>query len=59
MMESLDPNMFWQVHRGTLVNVDCIESVVRDGFGGLELVPKGRKERLKVSRSYRHLFKGM
>lgn len=59
LMESLDPNMFWQVHRGTLVNVDCIESVVRDGFGGLELVLKGRKERLKVSRSYRHLFKGM
>lgn len=59
LMETLDTQTFWQIHRGTLVNTDCIESVVRDGFGGLELVLKGRKERLKVSRSYRHLFKGM
>jgi hypothetical protein len=33
--------------------------VVRDAFGGLDLVLKGRGERLKVSRSYRHIFKGM
>jgi hypothetical protein len=33
--------------------------VVRDGLGGLEVVLKGRNERLKVSRSFRHLFKGM
>lgn len=59
LQETLDPNQFWQVHRGTLVNIEIIESVVRDGLGGLELVLKGRKERLKVSRSYRHLFKGM
>jgi DNA-binding LytR/AlgR family response regulator len=59
LMEALDTQTFWQIHRGTLVNTDCIESVVRDGFGGLELVLKGRKERLKVSRSFRHLFKGM
>lgn len=59
LMDTLDTQTFWQIHRGTLVNTDCIESVVRDGFGGLELVLKGRKERLKVSRSYRHLFKGM
>jgi DNA-binding LytR/AlgR family response regulator len=59
LQETLDTNQFWQVHRGTLVNIEFIESVIRDGLGGLELVLKGRKERLKVSRSYRHLFKGM
>jgi DNA-binding LytR/AlgR family response regulator len=59
LVESLDTNQFWQIHRGTLVNTEFIESVVRDGFGGLELVLKGRTERLKVSRSFRHLFKGM
>lgn len=59
LQETLDTNQFWQIHRGTLVNIEFIESVVRDGLGGLELVLKGRKERLKVSRSYRHLFKGM
>ena len=59
LMETLDANQFWQIHRGTLVNIEFIESVIRDGLGGLELVLKGRAERLKVSRSYRHLFKGM
>lgn len=59
LIDSLDTNQFWQIHRGTLVNIEFIESVVRDGLGGLELVLKERKERLKVSRSYRHLFKGM
>jgi DNA-binding LytR/AlgR family response regulator len=59
LLETVDANQFWQVHRGTLVNTAFIESVIRDGLGGLELVLKGRKERLKVSRSYRHLFKGM
>jgi DNA-binding LytR/AlgR family response regulator len=59
LMESIDANDFWQIHRGTLVNTEHIESVVRDGLGGLEVVLKGRQERLKVSRSFRHLFKGM
>jgi DNA-binding LytR/AlgR family response regulator len=59
LLETLDANQFWQIHRGTLVNTEFIESVVRDGFGGLELMLKGRPERLKVSRSFRHLFKGM
>ncbi len=59
LLETIDVNQFWQIHRGTLVNTEFIESVVRDGFGGLELVLKGRSERLKVSRSFRHLFKGM
>jgi len=59
LLESVDPQQFWQIHRGTLVNTEFIESVVRDGLGGLELVLKVRQERLKVSRSFRHLFKGM
>ena len=59
LMEMLDQRQFWQIHRGTLVNTEYIESVVRDAFGGLDLVLKGRGERLKVSRSYRHIFKGM
>jgi DNA-binding LytR/AlgR family response regulator len=58
-LETIDPQQFWQIHRGTLVNTEFIESVIRDGLGGLEVVLKGRNERLKVSRSFRHLFKGM
>jgi|LNFM01.1.fsa_nt_gb DNA-binding LytR/AlgR family response regulator len=59
LLDMLDGQQFWQIHRATLVNTECIESVVRDGLGGLELILKGRRERLKVSRSFRHLFKGM
>lgn len=59
LLEILDPEQFWQIHRGTLVNTAYIESVIRDGLGGLELVLKGRTERLKVSRSFRNVFKGM
>ncbi|MCA3214884.1 MAG: response regulator transcription factor [Burkholderiales bacterium] len=59
LLETIDPQQFWQIHRGTLVNTEFIESVIRDGLGGLEVVLKGRNERLKVSRSFRHLFKGM
>jgi DNA-binding LytR/AlgR family response regulator len=59
LLETIDPQQFWQIHRGTLVNTEYIESVIRDGLGGLELVLRGRNERLKVSRSFRHLFRGM
>jgi hypothetical protein len=36
-----------------------VDAVVRDAFGGMELVLRGRDERLAVSRAHRALFKGM
>ncbi|MDD5030218.1 MAG: LytTR family DNA-binding domain-containing protein [Rhodoferax sp.] len=50
---------FWQIHRGTVVNADCIESVTRDDTGKLWLQLRGRSERLVVSRLYAYLFKAM
>jgi DNA-binding LytR/AlgR family response regulator len=50
---------FWQIHRGTVVNADCIESVTRDEAGKLWLHLRGRPERLVVSRLYAYLFKAM
>ena len=55
----LDPQLFWQVHRGTLVRVTAIDSVHRDESGKLHLALRGRSERLPVSRLYTHLFKAM
>ncbi|MDB5955056.1 LytTR family DNA-binding domain-containing protein [Ramlibacter sp.] len=55
----LDPQLFWQVHRGTLVRVTAIDSVQRDESGKLHLALRGRGERLPVSRLYAHLFKAM
>lgn len=55
----LDTAQFMQIHRGTLVRMTCIERVVREDTGRINLHLKGRDERLAVSRSYAHLFKAM
>ena len=53
----LDPRKFWQVHRGTIVNIAAIDSVSTDELGRREIALKGRPERLEVSRTFAHLFK--
>jgi DNA-binding LytR/AlgR family response regulator len=57
--EELDPTMFWQVHRLTLVNVHAIDSVIRDERGHLKLRLKHRSETLAVSEAYDHPFRQM
>jgi DNA-binding LytR/AlgR family response regulator len=59
LSEELDPTMFWQVHRSTLVNVHAIDSVIRDERGNLNLRLKQRPESLAVSAAYVHLFRQM
>ncbi|NDY90935.1 LytR/AlgR family response regulator transcription factor [Ideonella livida] len=59
LVEELDPRRFWQIHRSTLVAVDAIASVSRDDRGRQLVHLRGHPERLEVSRSYHHLFKGM
>ncbi len=59
LIDALDPAVFWQIHRSTLVNVKVIAGITRD-FRGRQIVSvRGHGERLEVSRSYTHLFKGM
>ena len=59
LVDELDPAHFWQVHRSTLVAVPAVASVTRD-FRGRQIVSvKGHSQKLEVSRSYAHLFKGM
>ena len=59
LVDELDPQKFWQIHRSTLVAVHAIAAVTRD-FRGRQIVSvKGSNEKLEVSRSYTHLFKGM
>ena len=53
----LDPRHFWQVHRGTIVNIRAIERVATDELGRREIALKGRPETLEVSRTFAHLFK--
>ena len=58
LLDELDPETFWQIHRGTLVNVNAIAGVSRDFRGRLRVRLKQRKETLPVSDPYVHLFKG-
>jgi DNA-binding LytR/AlgR family response regulator len=59
LMQRLDPQVFWQIHRGSVVRATAIESVTRDESGRLSLRLKGQPEKLGVSRLYAHLFKAM
>jgi len=59
LIEQLDSDQFWQVHRGTLVNVKQIVSAHHDLLGKVSLSLKDRAEKVAVSRSYAHLFKQM
>jgi len=59
LLDELDPNIFWQIHRGTIVNVNAIAGVTRDFRGDATVKVKDHKEQLKVSRPFSHLFKQM
>jgi len=59
LVDEVDPDLFWQIHRSTLVNTRCIAGVTRDLRGRQIVSIKGSNEKLEVSRSYTHLFKGM
>ena len=59
LVDELDPKVFWQIHRSTLVNVNAISGVQRDERGRQEVLIKGRADRLAVSRSASQLFRGM
>jgi len=59
LIAELDPAQFWQIHRSTLINTKAIAGVTRDERGRQLVAIKGRPEKLEVSRSYAHLFKGM
>lgn len=55
----LDPNHYWRIDRGTIVNVSQIDKVSRSATGRGTVKLKERPELLHVSRSYLHLFKQM
>jgi DNA-binding LytR/AlgR family response regulator len=59
LIEELDPDEFWQIHRATVVRVDAVEQVSRNLRGNQVVQVKGSDEKLEVSRSYNHLFKQM
>ena len=59
LLDELDANQFWQIHRSTLINTRAIAGVSRDMRGRQLVSVKGHPEKLEVSRSFTGLFKGM
>lgn len=59
LLGQLDPERFWQVHRGTVVQVSHVAGTTRDFRARVVLKLKSRQETLVVSRAYLHLFRQM
>jgi DNA-binding LytR/AlgR family response regulator len=57
LIDGLDADKFWQVHRGTLVAVGAVDRAVREGPEKLVIHLRGHREKLVVSRQFFHLFK--
>jgi DNA-binding LytR/AlgR family response regulator len=59
LADELDPQQFWRIHRGTIVNVQYVDQVSRSVTGRGVVRLKDRPETLAISRQYIHLFKQM
>lgn len=59
LLADLDPEQFWQVHRGTIVNLDAVSGVLREDAERQFVLLKNRQEKLPISRQFTHLFKQM
>ena len=59
LLDVLDPNIFKQIHRSTIVNLKAISSVARDESGRGIVKLRTRPETLSVSQPFMTLFKNM
>ena len=59
LLDELDPDEFWRIHRSTLVRVDAIAEVKRDLRGRQMLKVRGYPGELEVSRNHSYLFQQM
>jgi len=57
LVGGLDAGRFWQIHRGTLVNVNAIRAAERIDAERMQVLLRGSSEVLPVSRSFTYLFR--
>ncbi|HXY76811.1 MAG TPA: LytTR family DNA-binding domain-containing protein [Steroidobacteraceae bacterium] len=57
LLGELDPEVFLQIHRGTVVNINAIESIESDSHGHMKVRLRKRAESLPVSASFAHHFR--
>jgi DNA-binding LytR/AlgR family response regulator len=59
LIDELDPELFWPIHRGVVVNANAISALHRKLNGQLEVRLKARAETLPVSDAYAYRFRQM
>lgn len=59
LLTRLDPEVFWQIHRGTVVRAEAISSASRDAQGQWQVQLDGLAQPCKVSRLFAHRFRAM
>ena len=59
LLDVLDPSVFKQIHRSTIVNLKAIASIARDDSGKGTVKLKSRPETLTVSQPFMALFRNM
>ena len=59
LLAGVDPDQFWQVHRGVVVRVQAIDRVRKDELGRHALTLKGIGESFPVSSAFQQRFRGM
>jgi DNA-binding LytR/AlgR family response regulator len=58
LLDELDDEVFWQIHRGTIVNSAAIAHLVRED-DRLSIALKDHAERLEISRTFANRFRSM
>jgi DNA-binding LytR/AlgR family response regulator len=59
LLNELDPEEFWQVHRSSVIRVAAIERVMKDDVGRMHVKLRGCKELVPVSAAFTGRFKQM
>ena len=57
LLDNLDEDKFWQIHRSSVVNVEYIAAAERVDAERMQVILKGHPEKLMVSRNFTHLFR--
>lgn len=59
LLPRLNPKLFRQIHRSTIVNLDYVLAASKIDASKMTLTLRGIDRKPVVSRLYRHLFKAM
>ncbi|GLC93665.1 DNA-binding response regulator [Cupriavidus sp. TA19] len=59
LIAGLDPEVFWQIHRSSIVNMEYVAGTRRDESGRLFVRMRNSDTELAVSRAYMHKFRQM